>query len=105
MKKLLILSSILILLVGCGKVNEAPRNKDVTSLRAAQVGDTVLDSEGRRYRKLTNENLTNGVGRVDIWERIDPLVTNRWYTPALSSRIFTNTIEFNSLYRGEDEKP
>lgn len=84
--------------VGCEK------KQSFSNIIDAKVGDVVVDSNNHKYRKLTNESLTNGIGNIDIWEKIEPRVTNKWYTPSLSSRLSTNSVEFNSLYRGE-EKP
>ena len=100
---ILIKSLILAVLISGCSVENLPDNKVVT-IQNSVVGDVISDGNGYKYRKLTEEKLTNGIGRIDIWERIDPLVTNKWYTPSLSSRIHSNSVEFNSLYRGE-EKP
>jgi hypothetical protein len=113
MKELISISVIIgVLLAGCRRpiiesddARFSVTNSVVANLNAAKVGDIVVDSLGRRYRKLSNESLTNGAGVVDIWERIEPPNTNNWYTPTLSSRIIGLDIEFNSLYRGIGEKP
>lgn len=90
----------------CSKRAESPQSvPQITNIFGAKINDVVVDVNGRKYRKLTEERLTNGVGTVDIWVRIDPTNSNNWYTPTLSSKILGNTIEFNSLYRGTEEKP
>lgn len=107
MKEFLSLSVIvMVLMSACSKHDAAPSTvPQITNIFGAKINDVVVDVNGRKYRKLTEERLTNGVGKVDIWERIDPPNSNNWYTPTLSSKILGNTIEFNSLYRGVDEKP
>lgn len=100
-----------VLVSGCGKSlvikdeeRFAPTNNVAANIAAAKIGDTVVASNGRVYRKLSNESLANGAGVVDIWEQISPPNTNSWYTPTLSSRILGIEIEFNSLYRAAGEK-
>lgn len=107
MKEFLSLSVIvMVLMSACSKHDAVPTTApQITNIFGAKINDVVVDVNGRKYRKLTEERLTNGVGKVDIWERIDPPNSNNWYTPTLSSKILGNTIEFNSLYRGVDEKP
>ena len=61
----------------------------------------VTDSNGYKYRLVEREKkLSNNTVQTELWERIEPLDTNRWYTPTLSSKINTNSPPlFNSLMR------
>lgn len=62
---------------------------------------TVVDTIGYKYRLIQPEKvLSNNILQVELWERIDPLDTNRWYTPTLASKLYTNNPPlFNSISR------
>lgn len=72
-----------------------------TTSNKLPVGTTVRDVHSYQYRLVTNEYiLPNGYTQVELWERIKPLDTNHWYTPALKPESQTNlTPMFNSLSR------
>ena len=103
MKKLILSFCLLFVLVGCSpNVEIVPY-----STSSSQPVDTeqvvteqfVTDVRGYKYRlispDITNEN---GTVTVELWERIEPLVTNRWYTRDLSSRLDPEkTPMFNSI--------
>lgn len=77
----------------------------VQNVLQARIGDFIFDAENKKYQKRTDEKLENGIGRIDVWERVNPLEKTKWYTPSLSSRIFTNEPpSFNSLFRLELEE-
>lgn len=77
---------LLFVLVGCDK---------------PQQPTIVKDSLGHTYKLVESERkLTNGLAQVELWERIEPLDTNHWYTPILSSLKDTNNPPiFQSLMR------
>jgi hypothetical protein len=78
----------------------------VSNVLTARVGDFVFDEAGRKYVKITDTGITNeeGIYKADVWERVDPLDKNRWYTPTLTSFVWTNQpVRFNSLFRMEGE--
>ncbi len=106
------LSVLPILFIGCEKNPIAPLTETKVSIKAssvvhAKIGDYVFDDQGRKYKKVTNESFdaTTGIGKTDIWERVEPMDVTRWYTPSLGSKTFLDRpATFNSLYRlpGED---
>lgn len=61
----------------------------------------LVDSRGYKYRLVSPEKvLPGGMIQAELWERFDPLETNHWYTPTLSSKYDTNSpTVFNSLMR------
>lgn len=68
----------------------------------AKIGQTIKDSFNYEYKKLTNEYIVNGKGTMDIWERINPPEKRYWYTPTLTSKVYTNQVpSFNSIFRFE----
>lgn len=78
----------------------------VSNVMLANIGDYVLDDQGRKYKKITNSGETNvsGISKTEVWERVDPFDKTRWYTPTLGSYVWTNQpISFNSLFRMEGE--
>ena len=78
----------------------------VSNVLTARVGDFVFDEAGRKYVKITDTGITNeeGIYKADVWERVDPLDKKRWYTPTLTSFVWTNQpVRFNSLFRMEGE--
>ena len=78
--------------------------KVVSNVLQAKVGDYIFDIAGRKYKKRTDAVISDAWGNADIWERVEPLVTDKWYTPTLGSTIFTNDPpSFNSLFRMEGE--
>ena len=84
MKNILIAILLLVALsvVGCKpKVDKQP-----------YIAPTIVtDINGKKYRFVSPAMVnSNGVKMVELWERIDPLDTNRWYTPDLASEIYTN---------------
>lgn len=111
-KKILAILVSCVFLFGCKKSEpiENPEKPPVTSgvvvsnVLKAKVGDFIYDSAGRKYKKRTDVVKGDDWDRADVWERVDPLVTNRWYTPSLGSTMFTNDPpSFNTLFRMEDE--
>lgn len=99
-----------ILFIGCDKkqetsisnTSEIKIGNKASNVVNAKIGDYILDEQGRKYKKITDEafNVVTGIGTADIWERIDPLDTTRWYTPTLTSKTFHDSpTSFNSLYR------
>ncbi len=106
-----ILLATMCFLVACSKPTKTSTavqtNVVVSDVLKAKIGDFVFDEQGRKYKKITNEALdvSTGISKIDIWERIEPLDKPRWYTPTLVSKTFLDKpISFNSLYRlpGED---
>lgn len=66
------------------------------------IPDTVVtDVSGKKYRFVSPAMANaNGTVTVELWERIEPLDTNRWYTPTLGSKMDTNSPPmFHSLMR------
>lgn len=65
------------------------------------VGIIVVDVHGYKYRLVSLEKKLDGpLSQSELWERIDPLETNHWYTPTLSSKRDINSmLMFNSLAR------
>lgn len=61
----------------------------------------ATDSMGNQYRMVSPETKNaDGSVTTELWEKIKPLDTNRWYTPTLGSRFDTNHPPlFNSLMR------
>lgn len=61
----------------------------------------VTDTLGQKYRLVEREkSLGNNLTQAELWEKIEPLDTNRWYTPSLGSKMDTNNPPiFNSLSR------
>lgn len=113
-EKFLALVVILCAVFGCGrpdpvKYPEKPpvavvSNVVVSNVLQAKIGDFIYDGEGRKYQKRTDVVKLDGASLADVWERVDPLVTNKWYTPTLGSTIFTNDPpSFNTLFRMEGE--
>jgi len=62
---------------------------------------TAIDAFGSTYQLVSNEvAISNGEFKVELWEKIDPPDTNRWYVPTLSSKLDTNSVPmFNPLLR------
>ena len=92
MRNLWLIAVIGVVLVGCSpKVSSPPQVPNVT----------VVDASGRTYRFVSPEiKNADGTATVELWERIDPMDTNRWYTPTLGSKYDTNHPPlFNSLSR------
>lgn len=91
---MLILASFL---VGCGKREES------VIVEPPKVEVIVTDVLGYKYRLLSESvELADGRASAELWERIDPLVTNRWYTPALGTlRTNDGSMMFNSLLKTE----
>lgn len=91
---MLILASFL---VGCGKQEES------VVVEPPKVEVIVTDVLGYKYR-LLSESVVLGDGRsqAELWERIEPKVTDRWYTPALGTvRTNDGSMMFNSLLKTE----
>jgi len=64
------------------------------------IPETVTDINGYVYRLISPEkSLGNGMVQVELWERIEPLETNHYYTPTLGSKINGGTPIFISLSR------
>lgn len=65
------------------------------------VNGIATDSMGNQYRFVSPETKNaDGSVTTELWEKIKPLDTNRWYTPTLGSRFDTNHPPlFNSLMR------
>jgi hypothetical protein len=61
----------------------------------------TIDIHGYKYRLVSVEKqLGPGMTQSELWERIEPLDTNHWYTPTLSSKVNSNSAPmFNSLMR------
>lgn len=61
----------------------------------------VTDARGQKYRFVSPEMANaNGTTTAELWEKIEPLDTNHWYTPTLASKFDTNNPPlFNSLMR------
>lgn len=100
----------LCIVIGCKKSNtNIQKNSQhgivVSNVLQAKVGDYVIDGFGKKYRKVTDERtLGSGISNVEVWERYEPLDTNHWYTPTITSKIYTNDPPgFNSLFRMEGE--
>ncbi len=100
----------LCIVVGCKKSNtdtyeKTPHGVVVSNVLQAKIGDSVYDGFGKKYRKVTEERvLGSGISNVEVWERYEPLDTNHWYTPTLTSKIYTNDAPgFNSLFRIDGE--
>ena len=94
MKQIIVILTIMAsLFIGCKP--SKPQNGMVVKPNAV-----VVDSNGYKYRFVRPEMVVNGMTQVELWERIDPLVTNRWYTPTLASKFDTNhPPTFNSLMK------
>jgi hypothetical protein len=114
MERMLALLIVLGTLFGCNKPSTNPSDLVAPSITTgavvknvlqARVGDYIYDGLGKRYKKLTYEvELPTGISKVEVWEREIPFDTKHWYTPTLTSRIFTNDPpSFNSLFRMEGE--
>lgn len=65
------------------------------------VNGIATDYLGNQYRMVSPEIVnSNGTTTAELWERIQPLETNHWYTPSLGSRFDTNHPPiFTSLMR------
>jgi hypothetical protein len=64
----------------------ATTSRIVTTIEEAKVGDVIVDVSNNTYRKVTNKKTSNfGVEEFELWERISPQDTNRWFSPTLSS--------------------
>ena len=65
------------------------------------ITNIVTDVHGYKYRMISHEvKYSNGISKAELWERIDPLETNHWYTISLGSQFDTNNPPiFNSLMR------
>jgi len=87
---LVILLSVFVL--GCRPVVEKQPYIDPT---------VVTDVRGQKYRFVSPEMANaDGTVTVELWEKIEPLDTKRWYTPSLGSKLDTNNPPiFNSLMR------
>lgn len=86
------LISVIGVLVGCSpKVSPPPQVNEVV----------VTDVRGQKYRFVSPEIANaDGTKTVELWEKIEPRDTNRWYTPTLGSKMDTNNPPiFNSLMR------
>lgn len=61
----------------------------------------VVDIHGYKYRLVSSEKvISDTISQVEIWERVNPLDTNHWYTPTASSRLNTNQVMmFQTLMR------
>lgn len=86
------LLSLILTLCGCRPVIEKQPYIDPI---------VVVDSSGQKYRFVSPEIVNaNGTTTAELWEKIEPLDTNHWYTPTLASKIYTNQPPlFNSLMR------
>lgn len=84
MKTLIVLFGICLLMVSC-----SPKQVFVT------------DTQGYKYRLVEREKkLTDNISQTELWERVEPLDTNHWYSPTLASKFDTNNPPmFNSLMR------
>ena len=101
-------------LLGCNKtppadgltVEVSTVSFTVSNVLQAKVGDYIYDGLGKKYKKITNEELLlSGISKSEIWERVEPLENTKWYMPSLTSKIYTNEPPtFNSLYRMEGEE-
>jgi len=67
---------------------------------------TVVGADGYTYRLVRAERSLGGpMSEEELWERINPLVTNRWYSRTGYSKQHTNEPPtFNSLMRFPDEQ-
>lgn len=111
-KKILAIIIACVFLIGCEK-SKPIKNPDkptsgivVSNVLQAKVGDYIYDVAGCKYKKRTDAVKTEAWEKTAVWERVEPLVTNRWYVPTLSSTMFTNDPpSFTTLFRmeGEDE--
>jgi hypothetical protein len=86
MKKVLIAIILAMVFVGCHKQPE------VSSV-------VVTDISGKKYRLVSAEKkISDIMTKPEVWERIEPLDTNHWYSRTLSSVINTNEpAMFNSF--------
>lgn len=87
-----------LLLVGCSAKQQEPLKSYPSK---PTVGVVVIDINGYKYRLVSLEKSLGGVlSQSELWERIDPLETNHWYTPTLASKKNTNSSPmFNTLMR------
>mgnify|MGYP007121596309 FL=1 len=83
-----------------------PSSQSVSTVDKAQtpiqtVNGIATDSMGNQYRMVSPETKNaDGSVTTELWEKIKPLDTNRWYTPTLGSRFDTNHPPlFNSLMK------
>lgn len=89
------------ILVGCSPKKETSVASTKPTVLAVEVGTVKTDYDGKKYKLVqAAKDLGNGIYQSDLWERIDPLETNHWYTPTLGSVMDTNSpLIFNSLMR------
>jgi len=97
MRKILVISVLLLTIIGCKPSGCKP--KEVYTENKSDI--IVTNVLGHKFRFISPEiPNADGTARAELWERIDPLDTNRWYTRSLSSQIRTNDVPiFHSFPR------
>jgi hypothetical protein len=82
-------------LVGCSRPSVPPQQSPITT----EI--IVVDALGQKYRLVSEERRINDhLTQSELWEKIEPLDTNRWYAPTLGSKLDSNKPPiFNSLSR------
>ena len=91
--KIVTLITLFILSVGiisCVKETDNGAKKSVDKIETPVIVSDVLGNEYRLVSKETK--LADGSTVVELWERIKPLDTNRWYMRTLSSIKDSNQI-------------
>jgi hypothetical protein len=96
-----------VLLIGCSTKEKAP----ISAVPAEQKTEIstfvsglyiVTDFAGNKYKLVQPAYVSNGQNYVSLWQKIQPLNTNNWYTPTLSSEMKMRTHQtteflFNSV--------
>lgn len=105
MKTLFPLILVMIMAIGCQKPTVVRGDAEPIG-NELKIGMMVIGSDGYKYRLVRPEKqLGDGFSDEELWERIDPLVTNRWYSRTLPSRLDTSQPpSFNSLMRFPSEQ-
>ena len=108
MKKLILSLVVGVLLVGCSAKEKAPISVVPAVQQSSNVPTfvsglyIVTDLRGQKYKLIQPSYKSNGQTYVSLWQKIEPLNTNNWYTPTLSSEMKMNTHQttdflFNSI--------
>ena len=103
MKKLIISLVVGVLLIGCSAKEKTPilpvqieQKSNVSTFVSGLY--IVTDVHGYKYKQFSPSYKSNGLTYFSLWERIDPPVTNRWYTPSLSTELMMNRHESDGVY-------